>query len=484
MGFNCPKPHPNHMLTSLKTLFTKKPCLWVSSHFAPLLLAGLLLLGMGCNEAQDSADSSTSEPTSVNQTETPEVNPEFAEFLSYFPEETLPLTLAHDRPATGKVIPTDVLMPWMHRSSEETRAEMKIDLVPGYYSLIIAETVRGHIWYELVVFNAAGEKLIDEQVGGNEDGTLYDGSFATDGTFQVILSQVSPLKNGGSHTTQYQNDFSVTSEAKLIRPWGQLDKIQSFEQLAAKTGGTYWAWEDSKQNSDWAYRLYMKDGEFVVEECKAGNCQERGRAANFFVRKDRIQLPMKGIEGELVPVWTLKEIGAYGFNLEVHDYDVETDQWFDQKFSWVFRDSETAPLSSSDDPGLCFIKRELFPDGEWEALPAEDQQYRMARWDLNEDGKMETLVTVPGIHYCGSGGCTFWVLNPTGELISKTTVADFPIGISSKKTNGWFHLLTWSNGSHRALTFDGEAYSSNASTAEAISEPTRTRFSTHEVLDE
>lgn len=90
--------------------------------------------------------------------------------------------------------------------------------------------------------------------------------------------------------------------------------------------------------------------------------------------------------------------------------------------------------------------------------------------DLNGDGEKERIFTARNMDFCGSGGCTFWIINTAGETISKWTVSDLPIHIREQKTNGWNDIAIWSNGAHRLLQFDGKSYPSNPSTASEISE--------------
>ena len=124
----------------------------------------------------------------------------------------------------------------------------------------------------------------------------------------------------------------------------------------------------------------------------------------------------------------------------------------------------------------------LYPKDEWKSLEPDLRRYEAADFDLNEDGVSEILLTLPTSNWCGSGGCTLWVLNSKGALISKTTVVDFPIGISSEKTNGWFDLFTLSNREHHVLKYGKKGYASNASTADVIEEGTRKSGTKKEIL--
>lgn len=84
-------------------------------------------------------------------------------------------------------------------------------------------------------------------------------------------------------------------------------------------------------------------------------------------------------------------------------------------------------------------------------------------YDLNDDGKKEILVGLTGSYFCGSGGCTQFVLDNQGAVISKFTVADYPVVIDTDKSNGWKNLFIRSGGKNRIVKFDGKKYPSNPS---------------------
>jgi hypothetical protein len=84
-------------------------------------------------------------------------------------------------------------------------------------------------------------------------------------------------------------------------------------------------------------------------------------------------------------------------------------------------------------------------------------------YDLNGDSSKEIFVGLTGPYFCGSGGCTQFILNAQGEVISKFTVSDYPVVISTEKTNGWFDLFMQSAGDFHRVKFDGKSYPGNPS---------------------
>lgn len=90
-------------------------------------------------------------------------------------------------------------------------------------------------------------------------------------------------------------------------------------------------------------------------------------------------------------------------------------------------------------------------------------------YDLNGDDKKELFVGMTGPYFCGSGGCTQYILDAEGNKITGFTVADYPVVIDTNKTNGWNDLFIPSNGKMRIIKFDGKSYApSNPSMAKEL----------------
>ena len=84
-------------------------------------------------------------------------------------------------------------------------------------------------------------------------------------------------------------------------------------------------------------------------------------------------------------------------------------------------------------------------------------------YDLNDDGKTEIMVGFTGPYFCGSGGCSQLILDHEGNIITRFTVADYPVVIDTVKTNGWKDLIIYSGRKNRIVKFDGKSYPSNPS---------------------
>lgn len=85
-------------------------------------------------------------------------------------------------------------------------------------------------------------------------------------------------------------------------------------------------------------------------------------------------------------------------------------------------------------------------------------------YDLNDDSKNEILVGLTGSYFCGSGGCTQYVLDNQGNVITKFTVSGYPVVIDNNKTKGWKDLIILSGNKNRIVKFDGTKYPANPST--------------------
>lgn len=104
-----------------------------------------------------------------------------------------------------------------------------------------------------------------------------------------------------------------------------------------------------------------------------------------------------------------------------------------------------------------------FAKNDLKSLETNDRKFQMYLIDLNGDGKDEYFVRLYGTYYCGSGGCTFLLLDRYSEIITKFSVTDAPIYVSSEKENGWDVLYLLSDGKYRKTVYGKKGYPSNPS---------------------
>jgi len=111
-----------------------------------------------------------------------------------------------------------------------------------------------------------------------------------------------------------------------------------------------------------------------------------------------------------------------------------------------------------------FLTNDLLKD-DLKSMTKDQRKFQYEEVDLNDDGKKEYLVGFKNSYFCGSGGCTFYLLNNNGSVITIFTVSDAPFIALKSKTNGWRDLLVKSDGVLRSLKFNGKTYPKNPSMA-------------------
>ena len=101
-------------------------------------------------------------------------------------------------------------------------------------------------------------------------------------------------------------------------------------------------------------------------------------------------------------------------------------------------------------------------------LDSASRKYLYDQVDLNGDGNMEILIGLNGSNFCGSGGCTVYLLTHQGDVITRFTVVDYPVYVATESTKGWKNLVLTSGRKDRLVQFDGEKYPSNPSVLEVF----------------
>lgn len=110
-----------------------------------------------------------------------------------------------------------------------------------------------------------------------------------------------------------------------------------------------------------------------------------------------------------------------------------------------------------------FLQTEFKKDIDSKALEEKDKKFIQFEFDINDDGKKEIFVGLTGPYFCGTGGCTQFILNEDGSKLAHFTVSDYPVLIDTNKTNGYRDLFIYSGGKNRVVKFDGKTYPSNPS---------------------
>lgn len=96
-------------------------------------------------------------------------------------------------------------------------------------------------------------------------------------------------------------------------------------------------------------------------------------------------------------------------------------------------------------------------------IPDLSKKYIFFEYDLNGDSRNEIFAGLSGPYFCGSGGCTIYLFNNDGSVLTRFTVTDYPIVISDSSTRGFKDLIIKSKGQNHLVKFNGEKYPSNPS---------------------
>jgi len=131
----------------------------------------------------------------------------------------------------------------------------------------------------------------------------------------------------------------------------------------------------------------------------------------------------------------------------------------------------TADLSNvpvKDDKTVKLIQKELqvLLKKDLPAMSKEDRYFYYEAFDLNNDQKNEYFVGFSSSYFCGSGGCSGYILSNDGTLINSFTVTDFPIHITTSTTENFYDLIMKSGGKLHQIKMKSGKYPSNPSVQE------------------
>ncbi len=133
----------------------------------------------------------------------------------------------------------------------------------------------------------------------------------------------------------------------------------------------------------------------------------------------------------------------------------------------------TADLSDAtprDDKAVELIRKQLnvLLKSDLPALTKDDRYFYYEEFDLNNDKKNEYFVGFSNSYFCGSGGCSGYILNNDGSVINKFTVTDFPISVTTSSTEKFYDLIFESGGKFHLLKMKSGKYPSNPSVQEIV----------------
>ncbi|MDB0601547.1 hypothetical protein PL373_10385 [Tenacibaculum maritimum] len=116
-----------------------------------------------------------------------------------------------------------------------------------------------------------------------------------------------------------------------------------------------------------------------------------------------------------------------------------------------------------------YLTTVFLDESDLKIMPVEDRKFQYTTIDLNNDGTDEIFVYLNSISFCGSGGCTFLLLNPNLNLITEFTVTRPPILVSDTMENNWKKLYLLSDG-YREMVYNvqNKSYPANPSVEKEV----------------
>lgn len=159
-------------------------------------------------------------------------------------------------------------------------------------------------------------------------------------------------------------------------------------------------------------------------------------------------------QSEAAPLYTIDQENKV---IKVSSYNAANDRYEISEYTQKNKSIDYQEYEKNIEAFIASLYSKKFDE-----LDSEERRYQYAMYDLNGDGKTEYILTLLNRDFCGSGGCTFWVLDNKFKIISKTTVSDFPYYILREKTYGWNDLAVYSGKQLKQLKYDNK-YPANAS---------------------
>lgn len=128
----------------------------------------------------------------------------------------------------------------------------------------------------------------------------------------------------------------------------------------------------------------------------------------------------------------------------------------------------TADLSDppvKDDKAVKTIQKQLLVllKKDLPAMTKEDRFFYYEAFDLNNDKKNEYFVGFSNPYFCGSGGCSGYILNNDGSVINSFTVTDFPIYVAKSSSEKFQDLIFTSKGIFHSMKMKNGKYPLNPS---------------------
>lgn len=129
-------------------------------------------------------------------------------------------------------------------------------------------------------------------------------------------------------------------------------------------------------------------------------------------------------------------------------------------------DLSNVPTKDDKEVELIRMQLKVLLKNDLKAISKEDRYFYYEAFDLNNDQNNEYFVGFSNSYFCGSGGCSGYILNTDGSLINSFTVTDFPILVTTSTTEKFYDLLIKSDGLYHLVKMKNGKYPSNPSIEE------------------
>ncbi|KDN54900.1 hypothetical protein [Flavobacterium seoulense] len=129
-------------------------------------------------------------------------------------------------------------------------------------------------------------------------------------------------------------------------------------------------------------------------------------------------------------------------------------------------DVSEAPVKEDKNAELIRKQLQIILKKDLSILTKEERYFYYEAFDLNNDKKDEYFVGFSNPYFCGSGGCSGYILNNDGSLINSFTVTDFPIFVATSSNEKFYNLIVKSRGIFHLVKMNNGKYPLNPSVQE------------------
>jgi hypothetical protein len=130
--------------------------------------------------------------------------------------------------------------------------------------------------------------------------------------------------------------------------------------------------------------------------------------------------------------------------------------------------ADLSEVTAKNDKGVALIRKQLLVllKKDLPVMTKDQRFFYYDAFDLNNDKKDEYFVGFANPYFCGSGGCSGYILNNDGSIINSFTVIDFPFFVATTSSEKFKDLIVKSGNSLHILKMKNGKYPSNPSVQE------------------